>query len=135
MDEDTLTSEHIVLELIPDGVQVLMDESISDEEIVDLSFMWLERASGRPWYVALRMVGVLRNNWNVLGAEILKRAVDPVQLSLSGLLDITLLQALQAMEESQVTMFLTELEMPPPGVDVSEEDMEMSREQFLSLAD
>lgn len=135
MDGENLSSEKVVLEMIPQGVQILMDETISNEEVVALSLAMLDLAGGRPWYITLRLVAVLLANWNVLGADILRSGVDPTAMSLSGFLDVALLQALRTMEESQVSMFVMQLEMPPPGVDIPEEDMEMSREQFLSMAD
>ena len=130
-----LSVESLVLELVPEGVQLLMDESLSDEQVMELGLGILDLAGGRPWYITMRLVNVLVANWNVLGADMLRSGVDATAMSLSGFLDVVLLQALRNMEEGQVTMFLTQLELPPPGMDIPEEDMEMSREQFLSLAD
>lgn len=130
-----LSAEQLILELVSDGVQILLNENLSNEEIVDLGLDMVELAGGRPWWVSMRLVSILRDNWNVLGADMLKGGVDPTRLSLSGFLDVALLQALRSMEENQTTMFIMQLEMPPPGVDIPEEELEMTREQFLSLAD
>lgn len=135
MDVEHLSAEQLILELVSDGVQILLNENLSNEEIVDLGLDMVELAGGRPWWVSMRLVSILRDNWNVLGADMLKGGVDPTRLSLSGFLDVALLQALRSMEENQTTMFIMQLEMPPPGVDIPEEELEMTREQFLSLAD
>ena len=135
MDTEQLSADRLVVDLVTDGVHIVMDESISSEEIVDLGLDLLEAAGGRPWYIIMRLVHVLRENWNVLGADMLKDGLDPTRVSLSGFLDVTLLQTLRSMDSKDITMFLMQLEMPPLGVEIPEEDMEMTREQFLSLAD
>lgn len=133
MDVEYLSSENLILELIPQGADLLLDEGITDEEVITLGLEMLELAGGRPWYISVRLIAMLQANWNVLGAELLRHH-DPSAMSLSGFLDVALLQALRTMEENQVSMFVAQLEMPPPGVEIPEEEMEMTREQFLSLA-
>ena len=111
-----------------------MDEELETEQLLELSLDIIEAASGRRWWIALRLIGVMMANWHVLGAEMLLRGVDATRLSLSGWLDVALLLAIRNMEPKDVTMFTSQLELPPPEERVEiMEDMEMPRDQFLSI--
>jgi hypothetical protein len=91
--------------------------------------------SGRPWWVALRLISVARQSWAGFGGEMLLRGVDANRLSLSAWLDVLLLTILRNSEPEAVTMFTLQLEMPPPDeVKKVESELEMSSSAFMAMA-
>jgi hypothetical protein len=132
MDEE-LSINTLFLELVPAGPTILLDEGIDLDDLMDVGLGIIEEASGRPWYIAMRLIATMREHWNVLGAEMLYRGVDATQLSLAGWLDVALLVTLRTLDSKDVTMFVSRLELPPPGEEVPEEELEMSRDEFLSM--
>jgi hypothetical protein len=129
MDPDA-TTDDVLIELVPDSADLVMDE---DMDLVELSHSIIQLVSGRPWYLAIRMVLLVYDHWNVLGAEMLRRGVDANRLSLSAWLDVALLTLLQNTERKDHTMLLSQLELAPTTEEVAPEEMEMSHDQFLSL--
>lgn len=126
--------DEIIMTMVVNGESLLFDESVGGElENVMLDVISL--VSGRPWWQTLRMIAVAVNNWNVLGGEMLYRGIIPDQVSLSQWLDVLLLVTIRSMDPKDVTMFTLQLENPPVEVvDSVAEEMEMSRDQFLSMA-
>jgi len=126
--------DEIIMTMVTNGESLLFDESVGGElENVMLDVISL--VSGRPWWQTLRMIAVAVNNWNVLGGEMLYRGIIPDQVSLSQWLDVLLLVTIRSMDPKDVTMFTLQLENPPVEVvDSVAEEMEMSRDQFLSMA-
>lgn len=132
MSEDA-TVEDVFLELVPRGVQLLLDDDDS-WDMLTLAQDIIELASGRHWYIAMRLITVMRANWNVVGATMLMKGVDANVLSLSGWLDVALLMVLQAMEQKDIPMFVAQLEIPPEGEETPEEEMEMTADAFMAMA-
>lgn len=124
------TTDDIFIELTPDSLTLVMDE---DLDLVELSHEVIGTVSGRPWYLAIRLILLVADHWNVLGADMLRRGVDPTHLSLSGWLDIALLTLLHNTDRKDHTMLLSQLELPPSTEEVAPEDMEMGREEFMSM--
>lgn len=133
MTEDA-TVEDVFLELVPEGVTLLLEEQ-GDWDVEDLAKQIIDLASGRHWYIAMRLINVVRVNWNVVGATMLMKGVDATRLSLSGWLDIALLMVLQHMEKKDTSMFLAQLEIPPEGEGAPGEEMEMTADAFMAMAD
>ncbi len=126
------TPDDLLLDLLPDGIQVVL--KMEPEDVEPLVLELIEEASGRDWWVALRLLGAIKGGWNVLGPEMILQGVDPQRLSLAGWLDAMTLLMLRAMNKDDHAMFLAQVELPPAEVreEVAEE-MEMSRDQFMSL--
>jgi hypothetical protein len=123
--------------LSPDEVEQVEEEiilgSLGIEELNQLVIDIIETISARPWWVTMRLVEVARGSWDMLGAEMGMRGIDATRVSLSLWLDMLLLVAVKNMEQKDVQMFMLKLESPPPGVQ-SQEELEMSPEQFMALA-
>jgi hypothetical protein len=97
-------------------------------------FEILEAVTARPWWVAMRLIDVVREEWAVIGADMLAR-VDSSALSLSGWLDVALVTILSHIEPESATMFTLQLEMPPPDeVTKVQDELEMSPSQFMAMA-
>lgn len=133
MAED-LDLDRLILELCPTGSGLLFDESLDAQDLYDALLDVIEQVSGRRWWIALRLIKVIRENWNVLGAEMFFRNIDPARLSLSAWLDTMLVLTIRAIEPKEVAAFVMRLEAPPEGEETAAEEMEMSTEQFLSMA-
>lgn len=97
-------------------------------------FEIIETVTARPWWVALRLISVIKDEWAVIGADMLAK-VDASALSLSGWLDVALVAILAHIEPESATMFTLQLEMPPPEeVAKVAEELEMSPSEFMALA-
>ena len=121
------------IELLPDSESLLFDGTISVEDLYDLITDVISLVSGRHWWVALRLIGVARDSWHVLGAKMILKHIDPSQLSLSAWLDALLLVTLAEMDPKDVTMFTMRLEAVPETETVPETDLEMSADAFLAM--
>lgn len=130
MKED-LDPVDIFTQLLPDSESLLFDGSISVEELYDLITDVVSLVSARHWWVALRLIGLARDSWDVLGARMTLRHIDPTQLSLSAWLDALLLVTLAEMDPKDVTMFTTRLEAVPETEEAPE--LEMSADAFLAM--
>lgn len=131
---DQVDLDRILIELCPKAIELLFDESLGQEPLYDLLLDVLGEVSGRHWWITLRLIHTIRGNWNVLGAEMFLRNIDPARMSLSGWLDAMFIVTLRAMDQKDLTLFVTRLEAPPEGEELDPEDFEMSRDQFLSMA-
>ncbi len=90
--------------------------------------------SARPWWVALRLIEVARNQWAIVGAELLLRGVDASKVSLSGWLDAALLTIMRSITPESSTMFTLQLEAPPPSETAAAQgQLEMDAAQFLAM--
>lgn len=115
------------------AVAVLLSDMHELEQFHRLTLDIVELASGRSWWVALRLIGAAVGSWDVIGAELILKQVDPERLSLAAWLDAVLLVMLRSMEEKDITMFTLKLEAPPPEAQEEAEEMTMSREAFASM--
>lgn len=93
----------------------------------------IEAATGRPWWVALRLVHLARHSWEVVGGNLSYRRVDASCTTLGAWLDAVLLIAVQNMEQDKITMFTSQLEAPPPEFAGDIPEPEMDRSSFFAL--
>lgn len=113
--------------------EMLFTEQLPLEELEDLQLQLLDTVTGRPWYVSLRLVAIVKASWDSMGAEVLKEA-DATRLSIAGWIDTVYLLILRNLEQNKVQMFLSKLELPPVGFATEDpQDLEMTPEQFLAL--
>lgn len=117
--------EEEIIDLVIDGKQTMDDLELVSLEVI-------AAVSGRPWWVAMRLVGAARASWPVLGPALIQR-VDPNVVSLSAWLDVLLVEIMDRMKPEQAQMFALRLELPPPELEMPEADMEMSAESFMAL--
>lgn len=115
-----------VMELVHDG-------SLEWDAIRETALEVIGTVSGREWYTAFRLIHIAWSSWDALGGMLMERA-DPERLSLAGWLDIAFKIMLESIEDDKRTMFLSKLELPPPGIEVKPEVMEMSAEAFMAMA-
>ena len=130
--QEELSLDDFIEELIPTAEDALYEAGLDLEELYQVCLEVITTASARPWWVALRLITVAKDNWHVLCGEMLR--VDATQMSLSGWLDVLLLTILNAMDPKDTTMFSMKLEAVPENVEVKPEEVEMSANAFLSMA-
>ena len=123
--------------LLDEEDQDIVTEAMLDgalEETFSVCLDIITAVSGRPWYIAMRLIEVARNSWQVLGAEMLLKKVNAEELSLSGWLDVLLLLIMRNIDPKEATMFTMRLEAPPADVEVEQPELEMSVGSFMSMA-
>lgn len=111
---------------------LLHSGALSWEESQLLALEIVGQVAGRPWWVALRLIGTMRASWDALGGDMVMKA-DASRLTLSGWLDAAFLLIVRAIEDSKRTMWLMKLEMPPAGHESEAKEPEMSTDAFLAL--
>jgi hypothetical protein len=104
------------------------------EELYVLAFDVIATVTGRPWWVALRLIGIARDSWDALGGEMAQKS-DASRLSLAAWLDVLFLLVVRNIDDAKRNMFLMKLELAPEGWGPApEETMEMSGDAFLAMA-
>jgi hypothetical protein len=135
--EEQLDLDRLLLDLCPRGMELLFNDTIEPEVLYRGVVDVIETVGARRWWISLRLVAAIRQNWHIMGPEMIMSGVDPTVLSLAAWLDAMFLILIRAMESKDVSMFISRLELPPPSEMASEQDrveeMEMSVEQFLSM--
>lgn len=128
--------EEIFPGLVPgaadDVDDALINGSLSFEDLYETCLEILAMASGRKWYVTLRLIGVAKQNWDVIGAELALKGVDANRLALAAWLDAFVIVLIRNMDQTKVNMFLMKLEAPPANVD--EPEPEIEADAFMSMA-
>lgn len=105
----------------------------SDADLDDVFEQLLEAASGRRWWVTMRLIGVMAGAWNNLGAQLILDGIDAERLSLAAWLDVATIKMLQVGKPEETNLLMMQIEMPPEGTELPEEEMAMSADEFLSL--
>lgn len=115
--------------------EVLLHQgAIPVEDFTRLGFELVSEVTGRPWWVAMRLVGVAVESWDALGGEMGMKA-DATRLSLAAWLDILYLLILRNIDDSKRNMFLLRLEQVPEGWESGEPEVpEMTADAFLAMA-
>lgn len=126
-----LSADDILQELLPDLEEYIYEAELSLDEVYEVCLDVIATVTARPWWVALRLVAVARDNWHVICDDMLLYDAD--RLPLSAWLDVLLLVVLKRMENSKTTMFLLQLETPPPEVEEEAEEIEMSMAEFHAI--
>jgi hypothetical protein len=138
MDKDVLGLLNSVLtdEDMDRLTDIMFKGGVEPDFLFDTTMQLLTTVGARPWWITMRLVVVMQQHWDSLGAELMLRGVDANKLSLSAWLDVALLTMIRMMDPKEVSMFTIRLEMIPPQFadQVTEESMEMTPEAFLSMA-
>lgn len=137
--QQPLDLEDIFPGLAP-GAFDLVDDLLYSEELTldDLSTVVLNiitTVTGRPWWIAMRLVSGAMANWGFIGSKLVLAGVDASQVSLSAWLDAVFMITVEGTPEDKLTMFYSQLEFPPPGFEPQEEIV-MDRSAFIdAMAD
>lgn len=113
---------------------LMWEDKFTLQELNDLLFDIVSNVSGRPWWIVFKLISTMRMHWDFLGADLALQGVRADTISMAAWLDAALLTILRNIDPEKATMFTSQLEMPPPGVTVKPETMEISAEHFMSMA-
>jgi hypothetical protein len=113
----------------------LRSGAVSVIDIENATLDLIEVASGRPWWVALRVIALYETAWGVLGADLIRRGIDTTRLSLAAWLDVAWPNLFMHLPEDKWTMFALQIEEPPPeeAERSSIDTLEMSQDSFTAL--
>lgn len=110
----------------------LIDGTLGIGEAQDVALQIITSAAGRPWWVALRLIASVTQNWDSLGGEFVYRGVNPSNLSLAGWLDAAQTVIIRGISDTtKANIFLMRLEEPPPGIEVQDEGVDA--QTFMSM--
>jgi hypothetical protein len=114
----------------------MLSEAFDLRDVKRAALDTISSVTGRPWWFAMRLIKTAMVSWEIVGGELAFRGVDAERLSVSAWLDAVLLICLRALDSTKVTMFMSQLEVPPAEEleNSSPADMEMSADAFLALA-
>ncbi len=132
--EPTTFVEHVFAEDDAEEIlDLLWNGELDIEEFNDIVLELIGEVSGRPWWVTMKLISSAKGSWDFLGAELMLQGIRATEVSLSAWLDVVLLLILRNIDPDKATLFTSELEMPPPGVEMKPEELEISAQQFLSM--
>lgn len=128
----------MVMDLVPDSEDMLIQGELTMDELYERMLDVIGTVTARQWWIALRLIGVARDAWHILGPLMLQ-AIDAESVSIAGWLDILLVKTLESMDPKDTTLFTSRLEAPPieaiaSGAAAPLDEMEMDRRAFLSMA-
>jgi hypothetical protein len=140
---DRLTLMDIIPGLLSDDEQDevnlgVIDGDVAIEDLNAIAEDVLSVASGRDWWVTVRLVTIAKMNWDVIGGELGKLGLDWTVTPLGTWLDVAYSVMRTAIAEggdsktaqSRLTKFVNDLERSP--ADPSEElDEEAEAEAFM----
>jgi len=137
--------EDIDLEMIFPGLlegedQELVNDLLLDGEfqVTDLERRALEivsEVSGRPWWVALRMIQLAEMRWSILGAKLIWAGINPTAIPLGAWLDALWVAIFESLSKDQWTMLASLIEAIPASEMPEDplESLEMSSEAFAQF--
>lgn len=113
----------------------LMAGNVTTEEVDSVTLTLIEMVSGRPWWVAVRMINVAELKWGTFGAEMAMIGIDPTRISLAAWLDVLWQLFFRFLDPQKWVTFTAQIEAPPPGEAPRDsiESMEMSTDSFTAL--
>jgi hypothetical protein len=103
---------------------LLLDGTVTAEDIAKRSRELLTAAAGRPWWEADRLIRSSGESWHIIGGELTRLGVDLGKVSLAAALNAIYVICVRTMDEKERNKFDIDLRMPPIGVEgVKPEDM------------
>lgn len=122
-------------EVIAEVNQLIIDGACTNDELGDAICDAITAASGRKWWVTVRLCSFLRKAWDRVGGELAANGVTPFGVSLSYWLDGAYATSLRMIERSdphQLTKFTDQLTAPLPGRAKESFDLERNRSAFMA---
>jgi len=113
--------------------RLLISGELTSQDMEEIFFDVLEAASGRRWWITLRLCRFLRAQWDQVGGELAAHGVTPFGVSLSYWLDgayATCLRLIKEADPKNLTKFTAHLTSPPPGRAKEAFDLEANRAAF-----
>lgn len=120
----------------------LVDGRGTQDELEEIIYEVLQAASGRQWWVTLRLCAALRIHWEWVGGAMARSGLTPFDVPLAFWLDgayATMIaqmaaNAAEAKDLQRIADWTHALTVPPAAVVRAEADDTMDRDAFLALA-
>lgn len=112
--------------------QLLTAERITSEELRDRSREAMADAAGRPWWEVVRLVGLLSQEPDGVGGELIRRGFDFQTRSIGAYCSVVYATAVGGMEKKERTKFDYQLSLPPVDV-VADDDEAMSAAFMVAM--
>lgn len=106
-------------EAVVDG---LSDGTMSVADVQKAGFEAVRRASGRPWWEAMRMIGMADAPDGQLVGMLTLKGVNPCTMPLARWLSAVYAIAVQGRDEKELLQFQARLQAPPRGFEDAFED-------------
>lgn len=109
--------------------------SLSEQDVADAVMDALEVASGRRWWITLRLARVAREHWDLVGGGLMLAGVRAEQVSLGAWLDALhalMVERLAAADPAACASFTQTLVAPPASVGRQEMDEVVEGNAFLA---
>jgi len=134
---DEFGSFEAVIEMfsVADKAQIEQDviDGTLDEQDKTKAFRdAVEIAAGRPWWVVVNYLNLLRGFWARFHGRILISGLNPEQVSLGAYLDAAHYAFIENRDEQAAQKILNFLETPPPGLEI-ELDEDVEGDTFLAM--
>lgn len=110
--------------------QMIIDGSVTMEQMTEAIYGVIEQASGRRWWVTLRLCRTIRAGWDRVGGRLASHGVTPFDVSLSYWLDgayDAILGIIMEADPKAVGSFTQRLVAPPPGMAKAVLDQDRAR--------
>ena len=117
-----------------------IDEALirGELDLVELHKVTLDvigAVTGRTWYVSLNIIAAAVGSWDALGGELVLRGVDASKLSIAAWIDAVYLIMVRAMDNQQLLLFTSKIQVPPPGFEDEDADKGlMTRDEFSAMS-
>lgn len=115
--------------------QMMLDGEATGADLREAIWDALEAASGRRWFIAVKICAYARANWDVIGGELARHGVYPKQMSLSAWLDAcysTMLHLIGDADPKKLTPFTADVTRLPPE-EARKVDDEAEGNAFLAM--
>jgi hypothetical protein len=98
--------------------QLIVNGVVTEDELAEAVRHVIEAASGRRWFITMRLCGSARANWDRVGGELACHGVTPFKVSLSYWLDAlyaTMIRLIMEGNPKKLTQFTADLTRLPPS--------------------
>jgi hypothetical protein len=125
---------HALLDLIPGFDEYLLDSDMEPEEMRALVDDMITTASGRQWWITLRLLWVANSHWDTIGPTMITK-LDPDRVSLSAWMAVLQLTLIEGMEPKNAKMFIAQIQAPPAGAEsVPDARQDLTAREFLAMS-
>lgn len=99
--------------------RMLIDGTVTMDQMTEALYAVIEQATGRKWWVALRLCRTIRAGWDRIGGRLAGHGVTPFDVPLAYWLDgafDAILEIIMANDPKAAGSFTQKLVQPPPGL-------------------
>jgi hypothetical protein len=122
-----------LLDLIPELDELVIQGDVSIDEVNDMVLGMITVASGREWWITLRLLGVAMKYWDSVGPQMVTK-IDPEKVSLAAWMMVLQSTLINSLDPESVSMFVAQVQAPPFGAAPTTQRKELTAKEFMALA-